>query len=168
MQQPYLDIARHFVLGRQPFKTLDAGGGPFEESPGEPEPSAERDAPVSLASYREGAAARRCHLCGYALSVVSVRDVCGRCVLRESTPPIARAIETIRNPGDDERQLRGRMLAALDRRNFPKLHLGSGHTVGPGLLEWGPVLREMNLRALQDIERVLARLPGSMDEVYEP
>ena len=91
----------------------------------------------------------RCHSCGHGLSLIAVRDICGRCVLRDAAPEIA---VRRRQPEGQEgvRHLRGRALAELDRNNYPRLRLSSD-AVGPGLESWAPVPREMdlvNLRAL--------------------
>lgn len=45
---------------------------------------------------------------------------------------------------DDEPVLRGRALIALDRRRYPRVSLPDGRSVGRGLFEWAPVLREVN------------------------
>jgi hypothetical protein len=58
-----------------------------------------------------------------------------------------------------ERSSRGRALVALDRRRYPRLRLRDGRRVGPGLLAWGPVLREMDS---DELEHLLAALEGDL------
>jgi hypothetical protein len=57
----------------------------------------------------------------------------------------------------EQRSLRGRALAALDRSGYPGLRLPHGRRVGPGLLAWCPVLREGNPRTLRSILKLVQR-----------
>ena len=98
----------------------------------------------------------RCRLCGHGLSVVAVRDICGRCALHE----VMRQLAADRSQSadlEDERHLRGRVLAALDRRNYPRLQLPDHVLTGPGVEGWAPVLREMNLPQLRSLLRLVER-----------
>jgi TubC N-terminal docking domain len=57
----------------------------------------------------------------------------------------------------EERSLRGRALAALDKVRYPKLRLHDGRIVGPGLLAWCPVLREGNTETFRNILKLVER-----------
>lgn len=55
----------------------------------------------------------------------------------------------------EHRTPRGQALVALDRRRYPKIDLDDGRTVGPGLVAWCPVLREMGTGELRELIRLV-------------
>jgi hypothetical protein len=64
--------------------------------------------------------------------------------------------------------LRGQVLVALDQRRYPQLSLSDGRRIGRGLLNWAPVLREMEELELRDVLEHLAKLsPPRSDKVEE-
>jgi len=180
MNQAYLAIAREHLAGglvledetsgsdlltpedrSQPNETSDslAPTGVAEEAAWRG--AGEIRSPVPIAAYRTNGSVRRCHLCAHVLSVVAVRDVCGRCALRsedesestESSSPGPRV-----DPNGEPAR-RGQALVALDRRHYPRLHLPDGRTVERGLEAWAPVLREMNAEELLELARLVERIP---------
>ena len=66
-----------------------------------------------------------------------------------------------------EAQLRGQILAVLDRSGYPRLRLKNNSLTGPGLLAWGPVLREMDTHGLERLERQLSAKKTGTGEVDE-
>ena len=156
MNQAYLDIARQYVSSsRAPSHASPPG---VEEEILLPEQEA-RD-PISLAAYRNSGSPR-CRLCGLLLSIVAVRDICGRC----AAPP--KALKEAPTPRySEEQQLRGQVLVELDKRHYPLLDFG-GLRIGPGLEAWGPVLRDLSEPELQALlNRLSRRNQKRHEEVY--
>ena len=108
--------------------------------------------PTRIAAYRRDGSVRRCRTCAHVLSIVARGDLCGRCVLQSGKANPAVDPEGVR----PDALVRGQVLVALDRRRYPRLTLGDGRSIGPGLDAWGPVLLGMGLSELSDLlDRVL-------------
>jgi hypothetical protein len=97
----------------------------------------------------------RCGLCGHELSMLNVAGLCGRCVLARPSSATGEAAQE--NNQTRARHLRSRALVALDKRGYPKVVLTDG-PVGPGLIAWAPVLREMDS---DQLENLLTRLEAT-------
>jgi hypothetical protein len=98
---------------------------------------------------------------GCAVPVRAGTTLCAGCGSARS-PLIHHALELCAL--SEERSLRGRALAALDKRRYPRLRLRRGRAVGPGLLAWCPVLRDGNVHTFRRIlELVDSVPPGSAD-----
>jgi hypothetical protein len=166
MNQHYLQRARVFLHQREESEGM-ALRDPVQdlshcEVPSSPEAP---EQVIALATYQSNKIGASCRRCGHGLSVVAVRDICGRCAAKELAAELTES--TTIAAAEDERHLRGRLLADIDRRGFPRLHLLDGSSAGPGLLAWGPVLREMTTDQLRLLERSLTNLPGAMSEVTD-
>jgi len=88
-------------------------------------------------------------------------EASGRTELQDKADPAAEGPYASRLPGDSlayERHRRASALVALDRRRYPRLRLSDGRTVGPGLLAWAPVLREMDAPTLDVLLRLIEGL----------
>ena len=57
----------------------------------------------------------------------------------------------------EEQTLRGQALVALDRAHYPRLRLPGGLTVGPGLTDWCPVLRDADSPTLEAIIQLVRK-----------
>ena len=88
---------------------------------------------------------------GCAAVIPAGTTLCTECGAARS-PLVKMALEMVALT--NERSLRGRALALLDRRNYPRLTLSDKRVVGPGLLAWCPVLREAGAGELAGIIRV--------------
>jgi hypothetical protein len=84
--------------------------------------------------------------CSCAAAIPAGTTLCTSCGSKRS-PLIPYAIEL--GTLTEERTLRGAALVALDRRHFPRLVLAGGQSVGPGLLAWCPVLRDLDTTGLR-------------------
>ena len=152
MRQAYLAIARDFI-GRLPKLTPLRVEEPSHRADAEP---VEAGAPISIQAYQ--VSRPRCTECGFALSVVAKSTLCGRCVAKDYALPGVEA----RHSKED--QLRGEVLGTLDRLGYPALSLADARQVGPGLLAWGPVLREMGSH---DLSNLKLRLKGTTPQAKD-
>lgn len=107
--------------------------------------------PIPLAAYRVDGCVRRCRQCGHPLSVIAVRDICGRCAGPQTMIEDATAWPEVA-------VLRGKALVALDRRGYPRITLPDGRRPGPGLLLWAPVLRELDTEGLAALLDIVTRM----------
>lgn len=144
MRPNYLAVAERFVA-ELPKVSL---GIPPSVGQGSDEPQTQT-VPTPIASYR-AEASPRCSSCGMRMSVIARGDLCGRCVANRLAPQPSEIADA-----PAEARLRGQVLLALDEHHYPSLTIYAGTTVGPGIEEWGPFLRDARLESL---ERVLKRL----------
>jgi len=153
MNQAYLDIARRYLVveaAKAPApadSTAERLAGEAKRSTvarGKLLPKAELPSlkePAALAAHRDQR--RTCSNCGHGMSIVAVRDICGRCVAQKMRPPSVEA-----KPADALSTLLGLALVAVDRSHYPRLKLAAGTVVGEGIENWGPVLRGMDTEQL--------------------
>ena len=160
MNQSYLDIARRYIdthpapaevpLLQHQQRPPAAFNGPGTEPLRQVEP------PVSLDAYRTRAT-RRCTECGHGLSIIATRALCGRCATRLYQPDTA-ATPSNQSATDE---LRGEILAAADRRRYPRLRV-LDRLVASGIDEWLPLLREADEAQLRELLRGLERHHGTI------
>ena len=153
MSQKYLEITRQFTAGSLALANLQTSPPGSDNLGGaERQPNQPQVKPIPILNYRNGDTVRRCLRCRHILSVVAVRDICGRC----ATPRLESSVHT--EPYSQQAILRGKLLVALERQRYPKATLSDGRRVGRGVLNWAPVLREIGEAKLRELLDQIANL----------